>query len=171
MTVARELCVLTPLLPGQAGALAAALADLPAGEDSPLARVPGTHFARWVVAPSLTRRRRLGPETACLVFAAEFDHPGATEYLQDACRRLPDEADRVWRHCAGYPGVPDDRFVAWLLGHRVDPGFSINAFPAAVGDVREALGLRTRLAAFAVSAHGLAPEDLRRAWRDHVDAQ
>jgi hypothetical protein len=170
--VARELCVLTPVLPARRDALAAALAGLPDGEASPLARVPGTHFARWVRAPSLRRRTDLGPHTACLVFAVEFDHGSAHEYLEDLCRRLPDEADLVWRNCAGYPGAVDHRFVVWLLEHRVRPGFSIVAFPAAtVAEVREALALRARVATFALAAQGMPPERLRQAWHEHVSAE
>ncbi|MFL5836019.1 MAG: hypothetical protein ACJ76K_05455 [Solirubrobacteraceae bacterium] len=170
--MARELCILTPLLPDRREALAATLAGLPDGEDSPLARVPGTHFARWVRAPSLRRRTDLGPDTACLVFAVEFDHRSAREYLEDLCRRLPDEADLVWRNCAGYPGAVDHRFVAWLLEHRVEPGFSIVAFPSAtVAEVREALALRARTATFAVAAQRMGPERLRQAWREHVSAE
>ena len=170
--MARELCVLTSVLPGRREALAATLAGLPGGDASPLARVPGTHFARWVVAPSLRRQSDLGPDTACLVFAVEFDHRNATEYLEDVRRRLPDEADGVWRHCAGYPGAVDHRFVSWLLAHRVEPGFSIVAFPSAtVAEVREALGLRARLAAFALAAQRTPTEGLRQAWREHVGAE
>jgi hypothetical protein len=169
--MARELCVVTPVLAEHRDDLAATLAALPVGEASPLARVPGTHFARWVLAPSLRRRRDLGPETACLIFAVEFDQPGPVEYVEDLCWWLPEEADRVWRHCAGYPGVSDLRFASWLLEHRVEPGFSIQAFPAAtVAEVRGALALRARVAAFAVWGQGMSPERLRRAWRDHVEA-
>jgi hypothetical protein len=167
--VARELCVLTPVLPDRREPLAATLAGLPDGEASPLARVPGTHFARWVQAPSLRRRTVLGADTACLVFAVEFDHHNARKYLEDLCRRLPGEADLVWRNCAGYPGSVDHRFVSWLLEHRVEPGFSIVAFPSAtVAEIREALALRERLATFALAAHDLPPERLRQAWREHV---
>jgi hypothetical protein len=169
--MARALAAVTPLLPDRAEALERALVGLPTGEHSPLARVPGTHFARWVFARRLRRRERLGPESACLVFAVEFDHPDAQAYLEDVCRRLPEEADRVWRHCDGYPGVPDERFVAWLLAHRVDPGFSIDAFPdAGVADVREAIALRARVGSFATRAPGMEPERLRREWREHVEA-
>lgn len=170
--MARELCVLTPVLPDRREALAATLAGLPDAEASPLARVPGTHFARWVQAPSLRRRTDLGAGTACLVFAVEFDHRSAREYLEDVCRRLPDEADLVWRNCAGYPSAVDHRFVSWLLEHRVEPGFSIVAFPSAtVAEVREALALRERVATFALAAQGMPPERLRKAWREQVSPE
>jgi hypothetical protein len=170
--VARELSVLTPVLPNRRDALAATLADLPDGEASPLARVPGTHFARWVLAPSLRRRTDLGAGSACLVFAVEFDHRSAGEYLEDLCRRLPDEAALVWRHCARYPGAVDHRFVSWLLEHRIEPGFSIVAFPSAtVAEIREALVLRERVATFALAAQRMPAERLRQAWREHVGAK
>jgi len=62
--------------------------------------------------------------------------------------------------------------VAWLLEHRVEPGFSIVAFPSAtVAEVREALALRARIATFAVAAQRMGPERLRQAWREHVSAE
>lgn len=44
-----SLTTLTPVLAGHMDALAGHLDTLPGREGSPLARVPGTHFARWVM--------------------------------------------------------------------------------------------------------------------------
>jgi hypothetical protein len=46
---AYALTVLTPILDGHVQELTAHLEALPEGPQSPMARVPGTHLARWVV--------------------------------------------------------------------------------------------------------------------------
>ena len=46
---AYALSVLTPILDGHAPELTAHLESLAEGDASPLARVPGTHIARWAV--------------------------------------------------------------------------------------------------------------------------
>lgn len=43
------LTVLTPVTPSRESSLGRHLQALAAGDASPLARVPGTHFARWVL--------------------------------------------------------------------------------------------------------------------------
>jgi hypothetical protein len=167
--VAAELCTLTPVASERVEALAAVLAALPGGDESPLARVPGTHFARWVVAPWLRGRDGATPvaDSACLVFAAEFDHAEPEDYLRALREHLPDEVHRVWGHCRGYPGAPDARLGGWLLAHRVRPGFSVRAFPdAEVGELRAAAELRARLGEFALEARQLPPEALKRAWQE-----
>jgi hypothetical protein len=164
--MAADLCTLNPVDPGRAEALAATLAALPSGDESPLGRVPGTHFARWVVTSSLPARDGASPlpDSACLVFAAEFDG-GPEDYLAALLEHLPEEAHRVWSHCRGYPG--EAALGGWLLARRVRPGFSIRAFPeATVGELRAGAELRTRLAVFALEARGLAPEALKREWRE-----
>ena len=46
---AYALTVLAPITRGRESVLARVLDEFPAGAASPLARVPGIHFARWVV--------------------------------------------------------------------------------------------------------------------------
>ena len=50
---AYALMVMTPVTPGQETAVRTALDALPTGEQSPLARMQTTHFARWLVLADL----------------------------------------------------------------------------------------------------------------------
>ncbi len=83
---ANPVTVLTPIVPGERDALESHLVGLgtaPGG--SPLARVPGTHFARWVIVPD---------------FATEPKQPAADQ--RRGARTLP-AAPRD-RHRAGGDG-------------------------------------------------------------------
>ena len=126
-------CSVVPIRAGRLGSVVAELTALPDGAGSPFARVPGTHFGRFVVVPSLADKHghAIGPDAHLLV-ATEFDGP-----LDDHLDRLEVLADLgVWRHCEGAGG--DLR--ASLLAHRVRPGYSFAGYPeATVERVREVL--------------------------------
>jgi hypothetical protein len=140
---ARALTVLTPIAPGADGELRAYLEGL-RPSSSPLARLPRTHFGRWVIVPDFVSDGERGPDhlaTPHLLFTACFDGP-LDSYLDELCDELSDEAS------AGY-------FVA--------------AYPeATVGQVRGALTRREDLIAFARSAQGMDPARLQAAFLDRL---
>lgn len=149
---ARALTVLTPILNGREQALRAALAELPAGHESPLARLPGTHFARWVVVPHRG-----------LLFSATYD-AGDFDYIDEIRSRIPEAAGAVWGHCDGYPGV-DDGFADYLRRHRVRTGLFVGAYPdAGLEEIKAALALRRRLIRFVLRAQSLPSDELRAAF-------
>ena len=98
---ARALTVFTPIVQGHVNELRAYLDGLPTGDDSPLARTAGTHFARWVILPQLIyegrpqRRELLG--TPYLVFTSNFDGE-LDPYLDALASQMPSEAHEIWRH-------------------------------------------------------------------------
>ena len=55
---AYALTVVTPILDGHVQALTEHLEALPEGPGSPLARVPGTHLARWAVIDQVKHQGR-----------------------------------------------------------------------------------------------------------------
>jgi hypothetical protein len=155
------LTVLAPVRPGREASLRGALAALPSGAGSPLARVPGTHFARWVVVPAL-------PEAggrAQLLFTSCVDAP-LERWLHGLVLGLGSDADAIWGCCEGYPGrSPAASLVAWLRRYRVRTSFFVAAYPtASVDDVRAALADRAALAAFAVRAQGMDDAELHAAF-------
>ena len=163
---AYSLTVLSPILDGHSDDLADQLASLPDGAGSPLARVPGTHFARWVIVDDLVyeggSQRRDSLKAPRLLFTSNFDGSlGA--YLEAIRSEMGDAADAIWSHCAGYPGRADaQRFAAWFRHHQVDSAL----FFAAYGDqsverVKANLDLRTRLTNFALAAQGLPAAELK----------
>jgi hypothetical protein len=162
---AYALTVVSPVLDGHATQLTAHLDALPEGEDSPLARVPGTHLGRWVVIDQVKyqghgQRHRDALKASRLLFTSNFD--GELEpYLEQLQAHLGEDADAIWSHCVGYPGRGAG-FAPWLKAHQLEAAL----FFAAYGDqtleqVHANLAKRARLIEFALEAQGLPPDDLR----------
>ena len=113
---AYSLTVLTPIIDGQETHLAQYLNALPTGDASPLAGVPGTHFARWVViddviyeGPDQGDRDHL--EHPRLLFTSNFDGD-LDPYLEALRTGLGESADTIWGHCIRYPGREEGAAVA-----------------------------------------------------------
>jgi hypothetical protein len=169
---AYALMVITPIVPGEE----AALRDYIEGfsqDDSPLARLAGTHFARWVIVPDFVHdpeqpsEDRLGCEY--LVFTSNFDGP-LDAYLDALGEELATEARAIWGRCAGCPQEASaDELKAYLLHNQVDTGFFVAAYPqATVAKVRDALAVRERLIDFAQRAQAMAPAELKRAFDEEL---
>ena len=163
---AYALTVLTPVTAGHEERLRSHLEALPQ-EASPLARLPRTHFARWVimvefvVEPGQRHEDRL--HCPYLLFTSNFDGPLGT-YLDDLSERMGEQALQIWAHCAG---CPEDvaGLRAYLLHNQIDTGIFVAAYPhATVPRVRRALEMRRRTIAFAVRSQGLPPAELREAF-------
>jgi Dyp-type peroxidase family len=165
------LAALFPIVAGHERELGQRVKALPRGERSPFARLECTHFARLVVLPSQRYPAGPGQENlpACLLFSSEFDIT-PEGYLEALCARMAAEADRIFGHCNGYPGVSTPpRFQRWVLDHRVKAGFSIHGnADAEVGRIRRSLALRKRLIAFAVTTRDDAPPALLQRWRSET---
>ena len=143
-------CALAPLADE-----AAARDALGAWEESPFARVGSVHFARFVLVPRPARQVARQPaeeaEGTLLMFSAFFD--GRTgPFLEAVCDLLPDEADAVWRCCAGWPGHPREHrhaVLRWLREHCVAPTQVFAAHPGpTVAGIQDALAFRERLRGF-----------------------
>jgi hypothetical protein len=142
----------------------------PLGEQSPFARLPATHFARFVIIPGLERQVADQPAddlaSPYLMFSAFFDGE-RDAFLTALCDRLGDEADAAWRHCRGYPGHPREHgatFRAWLEEHRVPATAIFGAYAdASLPDIRRALAFRAKFRefAFGVEAARTSRDDFR----------
>jgi hypothetical protein len=144
------------VLPGSGPRLRAAIAALPRGDDSPLARLGTVHFGRWVVIEGWPRA---GSEV--LWFSATFD--GTLErFLAGMRKLLRREADAVWRHCAGWPGVEDPAaFERWMHEHRMPTHYFLAAAPqATVAGLQRALARREAVIELARETPGLSPAEL-----------
>ncbi len=166
---AYALMVMTPVRDGEQDALRRYLEGLPSGARSPLARLGGTHFARWLVLPDLVYQgapqERDSLSSAYLIFTSNFD--GELErYLTDLVTLLPAEVDAIWGRCINCPRSEDpDAFVGYLRHNQIDTAFFFCAYPeATVDDVLAALELRARITALAVRAQGLDPAALHAAY-------
>jgi hypothetical protein len=162
---AYALTVLTPILDGHAPELAAHLDALPEGDDSPLARVPGTHLGRWVVIDQVKhqghgQRHRDSLSASRLLFTSNFDGP-LDQYLERLRTGLGEDADAIWGHCRGYPGR-EAGFAPWLKAHQLEAALFFAGYgDQTVEQVHANLDTRARLLEFALEAQGLEPEVLQ----------
>ena len=165
------LTVLTPIRDGHETQLARYLDLLQGGEESPLARVPGTHFARWVVIGDVVyegpRQRRDRLALGRLLFTSNFDGPVAP-YLEVLRTGLGEAADAVWDHCVGYPGREDPAaFAAYMRRHQIESALFFAAYgDRTVEQVRRSLALRRDVIDFALSTQGMEAAALQAAFTE-----
>jgi hypothetical protein len=165
------LTVLTPIEPAAQDDLRRYLEGLRAA-GSPLARLPRTHFGRWVIVPDFVPDDERTPDRLAspyLLFTACFDGP-LDSYLDELCGELAAEAPAIWGRCAGAPEPASGAALkAYLHAHQAKTGFFVAAYPqATVAQVRAALEQRERVIAFARSAQGMGPAQLRAAFVEQV---
>jgi hypothetical protein len=100
-----------------------------------------------------------------LLFSATHDR--GTSYLELIAELMPKEADAIWSHCEGYPGVTNrKKFVRYLKKHSVRTDLFVSAYPrATLPEVLEGVELRQRLVDFAPRAQTMSPEELQAAFR------
>jgi hypothetical protein len=129
---AYALSVLTPILPDHEADLIAQLEAFGDGPASPLARVPGTHIARWVVIPHVIhqggRQRKRDTLTPQLLFSSNHDGDVGA-YLEGLRTGMGADADSVWSHCRGYPGHQDGPgFADWMRKHTLEAALFFAAY-------------------------------------------
>src|SRR3954453_15472535 len=129
---ARALTLLVPIEPARASELSVALGALGAGHESPLARVRGTHFARWVVLDQLVYQgppqKRDAWKAPRLLFTSNFDGP-LERYVGALRTGLGGGADRIFGHCKGYPGSGGAQaWAAWIMSCRIPSALFFAAY-------------------------------------------
>jgi hypothetical protein len=171
---AQALSVLTAIRDGRESRLARYLNGLGSGPASPLASVPATHFARWVVIGDVVYEgtgSREHLDCGQLLFTANFDGDLAA-YLESLRTGLGESADAIWGHCHGYPGRDDAaRFAGYLRAHQVESSLFFAAYgERTVSDVTDSLATRRTLIDFAVRSQALAPAELQAAFAESFPA-
>ncbi|MFV0461100.1 MAG: hypothetical protein ACK5MT_20295 [Actinomycetales bacterium] len=160
------LTLMSPIRDGRVSQLRQVLADLGSGTHSPFARMPGVHFARWVVLdppcrePDRWRHPYLLTTTTSDTIAGAGDQAEAA--IRALYRGLGAARERVFEHCLGYPvQAGEDEFLWYLSPQRIPTSRFYCGYPEAdVATVRSALAQAIRLTDFA-RAHALdAPEAL-----------
>jgi hypothetical protein len=162
------LTVMTPIVATQLSVLQDTLTKLP--QPSPFARLSATHFARLVIIPNRHENGQPAVETLPsfqLLFSATFDGE-LSGYLDALCSELANEAQAIWSCCEGAPapaaGAP---LKAYLEHNQVQTGLFFSAYPdATVADVVQALDMREAMIDLAIASQGMAPDDLRQAFRE-----
>jgi hypothetical protein len=169
---AYSLTVLTPIVAEGESRLVHTLDMLAPGAGSPLAQVPGTHFARWVVISDVvyegTPQRRDHLDLGRLLFTSNFDGE-LGPYLEHLRVGLGTHADTIWSHCVGYPGSADadaDAFASYLRAHQVKSSLFFAAYgDRTVEQVKSGLAARRDLTEFAMTAQGMSATELQTAFR------
>lgn len=158
---------ITPIKPDRAGALRKTIAKITA-EGSPFARLPRTHFARWVILPDFydptvdyqpADEDRL--ENEYLIFSACFDGP-RDSYLEQLAAGIPAEAEAVWGECVGVDASSANDLVRYLRHNQIQCGQYYSAYGhTTVQEVRRVLVQQRAMRDLAVRAHELTPAQLQ----------
>ncbi len=165
------LTVLTPIAAGEEGPLRTYLEGLRGGGDrGPLARLPRTHFGRWVIVPDFVADEVPDADhlaTPYLLFTACFDGKLGS-YLDELVAELAAEAGEIWGRCAGCPRpAAGAALKRYLLDHRIKTGFFVAAYgQATVPEVHAALAQRERMIAFAQEAQAMDARTLQREFHE-----
>jgi hypothetical protein len=167
---AYSLTVLAPIVDGHETQLAQYLNGLQAGDQSPLAGVRGTHFARWVVMDDVIyegsdQGEREHLKHARLLFTSNFDGE-LDPYLEALRIGLGDSVDTIWGNCIGYPGSGDARaFADYMRHHQIDSSLFFAAYgDRTVEEVKRSLALRIKFVEFVLRAQGLPALELKAAF-------
>ena len=135
----------------------------------------GVHFARFLVldeAADLEGR----PLPAALLYMSDLD-VAWERHLGQLVDAAGEGLDRLFEHCDGYPEAAlrtPERRLAYLRDHRVkEQAFYVNTVGRTSRQIREEAQLRDRLEDFLDGAGDIRdrdPSEIRRAVRDHVEA-
>lgn len=171
---ASALTSLIPIVPGREDELRGYLRGLPRGRESPLARLPHVHVARWVIIDRLPsdppQPDRL--EASYLLFTSSVD--GEVEsHVRELSERLRPEAERIWGCCTGFPGAGDAVvFTSWILEHHIPTSFFVAAYPdATVREVRNSLAAREQLLRFILQTASMDPHSRFEAFRSEFPSR
>jgi len=164
---------MTPVEPGEEQPLAEYLRGLRARGPSPLAKLPRTHIARFVIVPDFhnnptwKQRREEHLDLNYLIFTSNLDGD-LDSYLDELCDKLAPEAKQIWGRCVGCPDDPQGAALkAYLKHNQIDTGIFFAAYgQATVGTVTRALRTREKMIAFAIRAQGQQPAALQKAFLD-----
>lgn len=171
-----SLMIWTPIQPGREDALRAHLEGLEHDSGSPLAQLPRTHMARWIVVPDMPvppgtqLSDPLG--TQFLLFTSNLDGD-VDSYLHELVARIPEQAAAIWGDCVGCPRPAEGAALkAYLHRNQVDSGVAFAAYgDASVAQIRRALDKRARLIGFVVRAQTMAPAERRSAFLQEFGAR
>ncbi len=132
----------------------------PYDAQSPFARLPGTHLARWVVlddVPFFAKREGYPAKkedhlrSQYLLFTSNFDGD-LGPYLDAMWQNLREEVADLYGHCQGFEEVKDaDSFKEYMEEHKIFTTFFFSARPDLTRDrILRALDTQRRVARFIV---------------------
>ncbi|MCU1617632.1 MAG: dyp-type peroxidase [Frankiales bacterium] len=164
--------ILTPVRPGATRSLTGVLERLAAADVAVLDRLPGVHFARWVLLDELAGRSSAAGQQLrmhYLLFTVTVD--GTSDRFIEVLRtRLGPVTDEIWGHCINYPGHWRTlEFHRYMQHNSIPVSQRFTAYHATVEQVRAALCLRDQHITFALEAQQMDDKELLDSFRDTFD--
>ncbi len=142
-------------------------------EQSPLAKVPNTFFARFYVlndvffegSPALEDHLK----SRYLVFSSNF-HGDLEEYLTGFWQHAEHEAKAIWQHCVGFEQVTDAAsFCDYIKRCQVKTTFFFNGSSGApLAEQLKALYLKQEFTEFAIAQQNASAAELKEAFAAFV---
>jgi hypothetical protein len=162
---------MTPVKPGEEGALSDYLHGLRGQGPSPLSRLSRTHLGRFVMVPDFhndvtwKQPREEHLDLPYLIFTSNFDGD-LDSYLDELCAELAPEAEEIWGRCIGCPEPAQGAALkAYLKHNQIDTGIFFAAYGHAdVGTVKRCLSQREQMIEFATKSQGLDAQALQQAF-------
>jgi hypothetical protein len=162
---------MTPVKPGEEGALSDYLRSLRDRGPSPLSRLARTHLGRFVIVPdfyndvSWKQLKEDHLDLPYLIFTSNLDGD-LDSYLDDLCEELAPESSEIWGRCIGCPEPAQGAALkAYLKHNQIDTGIFFAAYGQAdVGTVKRCLSQREQMIEFALSSQGLEAGALQQAF-------
>jgi hypothetical protein len=166
--------ILTPVRPGATRSLTEVLERLAAADAAVFDRLPGVHFARWVLLDQLAARSVAAGQPLrmhYLLFTATVD--GTWDRFIEGLRApLAPVTDEVWGHCINYPGHWGAvEFRRYMRHNTIPVSQWFTAYDATVDQVRAALHLRDQHIRFALEAQQMEDKELLDSFRDTFDGR
>jgi len=162
---ASSLMAITPITPGKEAALRTYLRGLDQ-HHSPFAKLPRTHFARWVICDDFLnypdQRHEEHLKCSYLIFSACHDGEIGS-YLDELVEVLAPEAHQIWGRCINAPTpTRGPELKAYLLHNQINSGFFVAAYGQSTApEVLAALDQQQRMTDFVLRAQSLDPAALQ----------
>lgn len=151
----------------------ATLADLGVHTRSPFADVPNTYLARLFILRDVFYESKPGREehlkSQYLVFTSNF-YGDRDTYLQNMWANQEAAVRRIWEHCVGFDAVDGSAsFINYIDRCQVTNSLLFNgSTDQPLAEQLKGLYLKQRFGEFAARHQGLAPAELKVAFRDFL---
>lgn len=145
------------------------LGGLKRDENSPFAKVTGTHMARLAVMNDVVFVGHPSKEehlkSQYLVFESNFDGD-RDAYFRTMANEIPEHVDAIWSHCVGYPGVRDlTAFRAYMKKCEIETTFYFaDVNDKTVNQTLRALQTQAAMAAFIEKNQGKPAAEVQQAF-------
>jgi hypothetical protein len=135
-------------------------------DNSPFARVPGTHLCRLVVMDDVVFVGHPAKEehlqSKYLIFNSNL-YGDLDTYLEAIAREIPDVVTDIWSHCVGFPGARDPRaFASYIKKCQVETTFFFaDVNNKTVEQTLRALQMKVEFTAFIEENQGKSPAEIQ----------